>query len=212
MSGEGPESVPTSADPRSHRPLKKRALTPVSAQAASVTALFSHPDAEIRIPASGSLVSKSKSRTALPPEIVTNVQGSSAGAGSGEFHVYKASRRREYERLRQMDDEVRQERESSEFDRAKEERERKDEEKRRKNREKRDKNKARKAKHKGGQGNGKDATNGGGGPTTGVKAPRAVAIRRQDGDDHDGGAGDAEVKDAPPAAAEEPRGIVIEED
>ena len=33
-----------------------------------------------------------------------NVQGSSAGAGSGEFHVYKQSRRREYERLKIMDD------------------------------------------------------------------------------------------------------------
>lgn len=33
-----------------------------------------------------------------------NVQGSSAGAGSGEFHVYKASRRREYERLKLLDE------------------------------------------------------------------------------------------------------------
>lgn len=33
-----------------------------------------------------------------------NVQGSSAGAGSGEFHVYKQSRRREYERLKLMDE------------------------------------------------------------------------------------------------------------
>ena len=41
-----------------------------------------------------------------PPEIVSNVQGSSAGAGSGEFHVYKASRRREYERLKLMDEEA----------------------------------------------------------------------------------------------------------
>lgn len=40
-----------------------------------------------------------------PREMVKNVQGSSAGAGSGEFHVYKASRRREYERLKLMEDE-----------------------------------------------------------------------------------------------------------
>ena len=37
-------------------------------------------------------------------EMMKNVQGSSAGAGSGEFHVYKASRRREYERLKLLED------------------------------------------------------------------------------------------------------------
>ena len=37
-------------------------------------------------------------------EMMKNVQGSSAGAGSGEFHVYKASRRREYERLKLLEE------------------------------------------------------------------------------------------------------------
>jgi hypothetical protein len=40
--------------------------------------------------------------------MMKNVQGSSAGAGSGEFHVYKASRRREYERLKIMDEQTQQ--------------------------------------------------------------------------------------------------------
>ncbi|RYC65154.1 hypothetical protein CHU98_g1010, partial [Xylaria longipes] len=40
MSGEGPESVPTSADPRSKRPTKKRALTPLSVQAKELDTLF----------------------------------------------------------------------------------------------------------------------------------------------------------------------------
>jgi hypothetical protein len=42
-----------------------------------------------------------------PVEMMKNVQGSSAGAGSGEFHVYKQSRRREYERLKIMTDKTR---------------------------------------------------------------------------------------------------------
>ena len=47
-----------------------------------------------------------KEKTIRPPrEMMKNVQGSSAGAGSGEFHVYKAARRREYERLKMMDEE-----------------------------------------------------------------------------------------------------------
>jgi hypothetical protein len=37
--------------------------------------------------------------------MMKNVQGSSAGSGSGEFHAYKASRWRVYERLKQTEDE-----------------------------------------------------------------------------------------------------------
>ena len=39
----------------------------------------------------------------LRTEHVENVAGSTAGAGSGEFHVYRAQRRREYTRLENMD-------------------------------------------------------------------------------------------------------------
>lgn len=144
MSGTGPDSIPTSADPRSRRPVKRRALTPVSSQAKDLDALFARPDQEVRIP------STEQRPAYAPPEIVTNVQGSSAGAGSGEFHVYKASRRREYERLKHIDDEVRKERDAEEFGRDKAERDAKDDERTRKNREKREKKmKARNAKKEG---------------------------------------------------------------
>ncbi|MBE3043232.1 DUF1168 domain-containing protein, partial [Candidatus Bathyarchaeota archaeon] len=116
MSGAGPESVPTSADPRSHRPTKRRALSPTTSQAATLTHLFTNPTQEIRTDRAA------PRRGVLPPDIVTNVQGSSAGAGSGEFHVYKAARRRERERLRIMEEESRAEKEGEKFDREKRER------------------------------------------------------------------------------------------
>ncbi|KAI1418180.1 hypothetical protein F5Y13DRAFT_184694 [Hypoxylon sp. FL1857] len=215
MSGEGPESIPTSADPRSKRPTKKRALTPLSAQAHEVEALFAKPDQEIRIP--DAAVANKKRSLPPPPEIVTNVQGSSAGAGSGEFHVYKASRRREYERLRRMDEEVAQERAKEEFERSREERERKDDEKTRKNREKREKAKARKAKAKngGGKGAGGPANSSGGSKpaaaatSSGVKA--RVDARKDDAEEKDKTA-DGEEPAQGEAPAEEIKGIVIEED
>ncbi|KAM4796674.1 PRKR-interacting protein 1 isoform 2-T2 [Rhinophrynus dorsalis] len=37
------------------------------------------------------------------PEFVRDVMGSSAGAGSGEFHVYRHLRRREYQRQEYLD-------------------------------------------------------------------------------------------------------------
>jgi hypothetical protein len=132
MSEPGPASIPTSADPRSKRPTKRRALSPASEQASAVTHLFKNPERDIKIPSGAKLKT-----IAPPPEIVANVQGSSAGAGSGEFHVYKASRRREYERLRLMDEEVRKEEEKREFERKMEELRKKDEEKTSKNRKRR---------------------------------------------------------------------------
>ena len=142
MSEPIPESIPTSQDPRSKRPTKRLALTPTSQQATQLSALFAKPDRDIVIPTSDPFV-KSKG-LAPPPEIVANVQGSSAGAGSGEFHVYKASRRREYERLRQMDEEVKMENENEKFEREKEERRKKDDAKTKKNKARREKIKAKK--------------------------------------------------------------------
>lgn len=153
MSADNPESIPTSSDRHSRRPVKRRALTPVSQQAATVSSLFAKPDQEIRLPPpAGAQVA---ARRAVP-EIVTNVQGSSAGAGSGEFHVYKASRRREYERLRLMDEEVAREKEREDFERARREREERDAEKTRRNRERREKKRGKRS----GKGEGKS---GGGG-------------------------------------------------
>ncbi|KAJ5861729.1 uncharacterized protein N7529_009039 [Penicillium soppii] len=139
MSEPGPESLPTSADPRSKRPTKRRALTPLSEHASQIETLFKDPSKDIQLPAAS--IQRSASSLLAPPEIVTNVQGSSAGAGSGEFHVYKASRRREYERLRLMQSEVDQEKDNAKWEKEREEARRKDEEKTEKNRRRREKKK-----------------------------------------------------------------------
>jgi len=143
MSEPIPESIPTSDDPRSKRPVKKRALSPSSKQSASIEALFANPDRKIKIP-----TGPVKKTLAPPPEIVANVQGSSAGAGSGEFHVYKQSRRREYERVRMMEEEVEKEEKDREWKEKQKELREKDDKKTNKNRAKRQKKLAKKEKAK----------------------------------------------------------------
>jgi len=194
MSEPIPESIPTSQDPRSKRPLKRRALTPVTQQANQVEALFAKPDRDIPIPSSTALTKKPN--TLAPPEIVANVQGSSAGAGSGEFHVYKASRRREYERIKMMDEEVAEEKADGDFEKKREAMRKKDEEKTGKNRKRREKNKKKKGDKDDIRVEGKD------GKAT-EKAIRGRPLLRKD-DEPDG--------DEVPATTPEEVGVIIHDD
>lgn len=196
MSEPGPESVPASADHRRKPVKRQRRDDPISQQAATVEALFAKPDQEIKIPSSE--VGQYSGRA--PPEIVSNVQGSSAGAGSGEFHVYKASRRREYERLRAMDEEVEKEKEDERYAREAEERRMKDEEETAKKRRKREMK----------RGKGKKG---------GVKAVEAQnnkiqarAEAKEDGKEETGEAGKQEGQTAEAAVADEEEGLIIHDD
>ncbi|KAI4739954.1 hypothetical protein E4T50_09578 [Aureobasidium sp. EXF-12298] len=181
MSENIPESIPVHRDPRSGQATKKRALSPKSKQSAHLEALFANPDKPINIPSSAS-----KSSSSLPPEIVANVQGSSAGAGSGEFHVYKASRRREYERLRAMDEEKETEDKDAEFVAKKAEQEKKDAEKTEKNRLKREKARQRKEKSKLGPNAAQQKDGADGGKKEEKKFKANVAVRKNGEDEEVG--------------------------
>ncbi|CCG82450.1 protein of unknown function [Taphrina deformans PYCC 5710] len=118
-------------------PRKKVKNDPISIQRQQLEYLESHPDRDhTAVPAPPS------SGLAPPPDFVSSTQGSSAGAGSGEFHVYKASRRRELERLAEMDALNREEKDQLAFERNRERTRREDEERTEKNRLKREKQRA----------------------------------------------------------------------
>ena len=184
MSEPIPEAVPTSADPRSKRPTKRLrgADTATASQANEIENLMWDPDRPVDIP---QLSSETKPKLAPPPEFVANVQGSSAGAGSGEFHVYKASRRRENERLRAMDEEAQKEEDDSKWEREQEEKRLREEERTAKKR-------AARNKRKGGKKGGADAASGAaraqvdGAAKKSLKIPKKVADGK-DGDENEKG-------------------------
>ncbi|KAJ1801403.1 hypothetical protein LPJ59_000330 [Coemansia sp. RSA 2399] len=76
-----------------------------------------------------------------PPEIVLNVRGSSAGAGSSDFHTYRNQRRKENLRVQAMEKEAAQDEAKDTFESEIAMLKRKDEEKTAKNRAKRQKRK-----------------------------------------------------------------------
>ena len=94
MSGPTPSTISTSTTPAN-----RHALTAVEKQRSQLEKLLKDPAKPAYIPPPP----KEKTIRAAR-EMMKNVQGSSAGAGSGEFHVYKASRRREYERLKLLEE------------------------------------------------------------------------------------------------------------
>ncbi len=68
----------------------------------SIDKLFKRVDIPLNL-------NKSKTKSSQPPEIIHNLPGSVAGAGSGEFHVYRHLRRKEMTRVAEIEKEARME-------------------------------------------------------------------------------------------------------
>lgn len=80
------------------------AKTAVDLQRLKLMKLMKNPDKPVILPERP----KAKN-TPTVPEFVRNVMGSSAGAGSGEFHVYRHLRRKEYARQKFIQEKGRKE-------------------------------------------------------------------------------------------------------
>lgn len=112
---------------------------PYAATRRRLDKLMANPDKPIELP------ERKNTDRAFPdaPEFVRNIMGSSAGAGSGEFHVYRALRRKEYARQRFLTESAKKEELDREFAEKVEKRRQEEEERTEKKRAKRLKKKLR---------------------------------------------------------------------
>ncbi|KAJ3055109.1 hypothetical protein HK097_011484 [Rhizophlyctis rosea] len=144
MSPTPPPTTTASSDSDTPQPTRKKLTDPYDIQKHQLDKLMTRIDKPIVLPSKPDTL-----KPKAPREFVRNVQGSSAGAGSGEFHVYRALRRKEYARQKVMDEEAKAEEEQRAFHEKLETLKAEDEARMAKKREKRKKRK--------GKGGGKDA-------------------------------------------------------
>eukprot|EP00045_Choanoeca_perplexa_P022232 m.8802 g.8802 ORF g.8802 m.8802 type:complete len:176 (+) comp9290_c0_seq1:139-666(+) len=104
-----------------------------------VERLMEHPEREYALPEPPAEAKQPKVLEFNP-----NIHGSNAGAGSGEFHVYRAERRREERRQKWLEDKERKQEEEVEFTEKEKQLKQEQESKTAKNRAKRQKAKMRK--------------------------------------------------------------------
>ncbi|TPX57846.1 hypothetical protein PhCBS80983_g03528 [Powellomyces hirtus] len=126
-------SSASSSDDESSSPRRYGPQTVLETQAARIERLMARVDKPITLP------ERKEKSIKGPKDFVRNVQGSSAGAGSGEFHVYRALRRKEYARQKMLDEMSKEEEEQQQFHERLEALKREADEKTAKKREKRKK-------------------------------------------------------------------------
>ncbi|KXS10712.1 DUF1168-domain-containing protein [Gonapodya prolifera JEL478] len=107
--GDGDGDAEGDADAKADAKVEKLVLRtndPTEAQRVKLENLFRRIEKPINLPNPA----PSELRPLRPPpEFVRNIPGSSAGAGSGEFHIYRHLRRKEMARVERMDEEARKE-------------------------------------------------------------------------------------------------------
>eukprot|EP00041_Stephanoeca_diplocostata_P003242 m.32973 g.32973 ORF g.32973 m.32973 type:complete len:167 (+) comp14182_c0_seq1:108-608(+) len=108
--------------------------SPTEEQAWRLQKLMEQPEKEACIPEPKKTGMR---QPRAPRDFNPNVMGSTAGAGSGEFHVYRNERKKEYERLRYLDHLAEEDKAKNEFKNRVDKRKAEDEEKTSKKREKR---------------------------------------------------------------------------
>ncbi|BEI83006.1 hypothetical protein CcaverHIS002_0308740 [Cutaneotrichosporon cavernicola] len=127
--------------------IRGRRFTENDIQRRRLDKLLANPDKEVVLPEG---MGMKMGRT--PKDTLKNISGSSAAAGSGEFHIYKQSRRREYERVKAMERQTRDFEQQAAFMARQAERDRVTDEKTARNRAKRQKRKNRGGESKAGKG------------------------------------------------------------
>jgi len=90
--------------------LRKGPKAAYDVQRSKLEKLMKNPEKPVNIPCPRKEKDPNKA-----PEFVYNVMGSSAGAGSGEFHVYRQIRRKEFLRTKVLDEQLSKDKKNEEY-------------------------------------------------------------------------------------------------